>query len=122
MANQKNTEKTPSFLCNICDFKCCRRAEYKRHIETIKHKMLTDANKKTPENEIIIFNCICGNTYNHKSSFSRHKRTCIQVNTSIETNEPVLEIKETEMYKQMHEQIDSKTDKELKELVKDFFE
>jgi hypothetical protein len=119
MANQKNTEKTPSFLCNICDFKCCRRAEYKRHIETIKHKMLTDANKKTPENEIIIFNCICGNTYNHKSSFSRHKRTCIQVNTSIETNEPVLEIKETEMYKQMHEQIDSKTDKELKELVKD---
>jgi len=119
MANQKNTEKTPSFLCNICDFKCCRRAEYKRHIETIKHKMLTDANKKTPKNEIIIFNCICGNTYNHKSSFSRHKRTCIQVNTSIETNEPVLEIKETEMYKQMHEQIDSKTDKELKELVKD---
>jgi len=119
MANQKNTEKTPSFLCNICDFKCCRRAEYKRHIETIKHKMLTDANKKTPKNEIIIFNCICGNTYNHKSSFSRHKRTCIQVNTSIETNEPVLEIKETEMYKQMHEQIDSKTDKELKELVKE---
>jgi hypothetical protein len=119
MANQKNTEKTPSFLCNICDFKCCRRAEYKRHIETIKHKMLTDANKKTPKNEIIIFNCICGNTYNHKSSFSRHKRTCIEVDTSIETNKPVLEIKETEMYKQMHEQIDSKTDKELKELVKD---
>ena len=119
MANQKNTEKTPSFLCNICDFKCCRRAEYKRHIETIKHKMLTDANKKTPKNEIIIFNCICGNTYNHKSSFSRHKRTCIQVNTSIETNKPDLEIKETEIYKQMHEHIDSKTDKELKDLVKD---
>ena len=119
MANQKNTEKTPSFLCNICDFKCCRRGEYKRHIETIKHKMLTDANKKTPKNEIIIFNCICGNTYNHKSSFSRHKRTCIQVNTSIETNKPDLEIKETEIYKQMHEHIDSKTDKELKDLVKD---
>ena len=66
-----------------------------------------------------MFNGICGNTYNHKSSFSRHKRTCIQVNTSIETNKPDLEIKETEIYKQMHEHIDSKTDKELKDLVKD---
>jgi hypothetical protein len=84
MANQKNTKKTPDFLCEICDFKCSRKAEYKRHLETNKHKMLTDANKKTPNDKLLFFNCICGNKYNHKSSFSRHKGTCIIYKSSKE--------------------------------------
>ena len=84
MANQKNSKKTPLFLCKICDFKCCKQNEYKRHLETNKHKMLTDANKKTPKHESNSFVCICGNKYNHKSSFSRHKGTCIVYNSSKE--------------------------------------
>ena len=117
MDNQKNSKKLHFFLCENCDFKCFRKAEYTRHLDTNKHKMLTDANKKTPINEITIFNCICGNKYNHKSSFSRHKRTCVATDTS------VLEIKEIEIDMEtdteMYKQIDSKTDKELKDLVKD---
>ena len=70
------------FVCENCDFKCCKQNEYKRHIETNKHKLLTNANKKTPFSEQQIFNCICGNTYNHKSSFSRHKRTCLILKSS----------------------------------------
>ena len=84
MANQKNSKKTPLFLCEICDFKCCKQNEYKRHLETIKHKMLTDANKKTPNTESNSFVCICGNKYNHKSSFSRHKGTCVVYKSSKE--------------------------------------
>jgi len=84
MANQKNSKKTPLFLCEICDFKCCKHNEYKRHLETIKHKMLTDANKKTPNAESNSFVCICGNKYNHKSSFSRHKGTCVVYKSSKE--------------------------------------
>ena len=84
MANQKNSKKTPLFLCEICDFKCCKQNEYKRHLETIKHKMLTDANKKTPNAESNSFVCICGNKYNHKSSFSRHKGTCVVYKSSKE--------------------------------------
>jgi hypothetical protein len=88
MANQKNTKKTPKFSCELCDFKCCRQTEYLRHTDTNKHKMLTDANKKSPNCEIMIFNCICGNKYNHKSSFSRHKRTCVMViSPSVKTKE-----------------------------------
>jgi hypothetical protein len=118
MTNQKNAEKCHTFVCEICDFKCCKESNYKKHIETIKHKRLTETNKKMPKDESKIFVCICGNKYNHKSSLSKHKRTCITIDTSADTT-PVLEIKETEIYKQMHEQIDSKSDKELKELVKD---
>jgi hypothetical protein len=119
MTNQKNAEKCQIFVCEICDFTCCKESNYKKHIETMKHKRLTETNKKMPNQESKSFVCNCGNKYNHKSSLAKHKRTCIEVNASIETNKPVLEIKETEMYKQMHEQIDSKTDKELKDLVKD---
>ena len=119
MDNQKNTEKTPRFLCKICDFKCSRKAEYKRHLETIKHKRVTESNKKTPKDESNTFVCICGKTYKYRPGLAKHKRTCVAVNTSMETTIPVLEIKETEIYKQMHEHIDSKTDKELKDLVKE---
>ena len=84
MANIKNTKKTPSFVCETCDFKCSRKAEYLRHIETNKHKMLTDANKKTPINETNSFVCICGNKYNHNSSFSRHKGNCLIYKSSKE--------------------------------------
>ena len=119
MDNQKNTEKTPHFLCEICDFKCCRKAEYKRHLVTIKHKRVTESNKKTPKDESNTFVCICGKTYKYRPGLAKHKRTCMEVNTSMETTIPVLEIKETEIYKQMHEHIDSKTDKELKDLVKE---
>ena len=119
MDNQKNTEKTPRFLCKICDFKCSRKAEYKRHLETIKHKRVTESNKKTPKDESNTFVCICGKTYKYRPGLAKHKRICVAVNTSMETTIPVLEIKETEIYKQMHEHIDSKTDKELKDLVKE---
>ena len=113
MDNQKNTKKTPSFLCKNCDFKCSKQSDYYRHLETTKHKRVTESNKKTPNDESNTFVCMCGKTYKYRPGLAKHKRTCM------ETNKPVLEIKETEIYKQMHEQIDSKTDKELKDLVKD---
>ena len=120
MTNQKNAEKCHIFVCEICDFKCCKESNYKNHLETIKHKRLTETNKKMPKYESKSFVCICGNKYNHKSSLAKHKRTCNAIDKPVDTDTtPVLEIKETEIYKQMHEQIDSKTDKELKDLVKD---
>ena len=118
MDNQKNTEKTPNFLCKFCDFKCSRQAEYTRHLKTIKHKRVTESNKKTPNDESNTFVCNCGKAYKYRPGLAKHKKTCITIDTSADTT-PVLEIKETEIYKQMHEQIDSKSDKELKELVKD---
>jgi ferritin len=91
----------------------------------MKHKMLIDANKKPPKKEEQVFNCICGNKYNHNSSFSRHKRTCIAVkkhesksvtkeNDSNTINDVILE-SETKI----DEKKDSTTEKELKDLVKD---
>ena len=77
MATEKNSKKTPLFVCEICDFKCCKQNEYKRHLETNKHKRLHETTKKAPNNESKNFVCICGNRYNHHTSLAKHKRTCL---------------------------------------------
>jgi hypothetical protein len=77
--NEKNAKKTPFFACDLCDFKCCKQSDYDRHLETNKHKRLTETNKKEPISNPKTFVCVCGNKYNHISSLAKHKRTCISV-------------------------------------------
>ena len=89
MATEKNSKKTPTFYCEICHFKCYKNNEFKRHLDTIKHKRLHDATKKTPNDEPQIFSCICGNKYKHHSSLAKHKRTCIAINTPTDALEDV---------------------------------
>jgi hypothetical protein len=89
MATEKNSKKTPTFYCEICDFKCSKQNDYKRHLDTIKHKRLHDATKKTPNDEPQIFSCICGNKYKHHSSLAKHKRTCVTINTPADALEDV---------------------------------
>ena len=94
MATEKNSKKTPNFICEICDFKSCKQNEYNRHIETVKHKRLHAPTEKSTNIEPKIFNCICGKKYNHHTSLSKHKRDCLVIhkNTNTETNnEPTTE-------------------------------
>ena len=46
MTTQKNAQKTPIFVCEKCDFKCCKQSDYDRHVVTIKHKRLHGTTKK----------------------------------------------------------------------------
>ena len=80
MDNPKNSKKTPKFLCEMCDFKCCKKNEYERHINTIKHKMVTESNKKTPLGGQTSFKCVCGNEYKYRPGLAKHKRTCPKIN------------------------------------------
>jgi hypothetical protein len=80
---EKNSKKTPKFVCEKCHFKCCKQNEYRRHHNTNKHKRLHETTKKTPTTEQKSFACICGKKYNHHSSLAKHKRTCIAVNTPV---------------------------------------
>ena len=81
MDNQIMPDKMPHFVCKKCDFKCSKESNYKKHIETIKHKRLIETTKKMPFNEPKNFICICGKKYIHHTSLAKHKRTCSFVNT-----------------------------------------
>jgi len=83
MSTQINAKKCPIFVCEQCDFKCCKESNYKLHLDTIKHKRVTESNKKMPNSGNKIFNCICGNSYKYRPGLAKHKRTCVAVNTPV---------------------------------------
>ena len=66
-----------SYYCSYCDFDTINLKDYKRHITTKKHCILTP--KKTPDcNSIKVsqFLCDCGNRYEYASGLSKHKLKC----------------------------------------------
>lgn len=78
------------FHCEICDFKCSKQSNYNKHLLTRKHKILTNPNKKMPDDNIVLFSCVCGKKYKHNSSLCSHKKICdIYNNFEIENNKNI---------------------------------
>ena len=77
MANQKNAE---IFECDVCDFKCCKKSNFTKHLSTRKHLRLISLVEKNAENAEIIelkYECPdCDKKYKHLSSLSKHKKVC----------------------------------------------
>jgi hypothetical protein len=74
-------KKNAVFECVLCDFKCCKKSDWKRHVNTIKHCYRHNGNvQETPE--IILeqknadFICDCGKSYNSNSGLWKHKKSC----------------------------------------------
>jgi hypothetical protein len=73
--------KTPlKFCCDHCDFKCCKKSEFERHLDTRKHKILTNPDTIISQKTPTKFLCDCGKEYKHRQSLFFHKKTC-QINT-----------------------------------------
>jgi hypothetical protein len=57
------TSKTiVNFVCEICDFKCCKKGDLNRHLNTLKHKMIQNDNNNTSKHiePIPTYTCECG--------------------------------------------------------------
>jgi len=82
----KNTSKNiKKFFCEICDFECCKKGDYTRHLSTRKHKMVVNGSN-IPDKNIKKYFCECGKSYTHDSGYYRHKKTCTFINEKKETN------------------------------------
>jgi len=70
----KMPENIEKYICNICDFKCSKQSNYKKHIDTQKHikNSQNDIKKELIEEYI----CECGKKYNYYSGLWRHKKRC----------------------------------------------
>ena len=83
--NEQNEQKI--FICKLCDFKTCKKNNYNRHLQTLKHKNLSnsdiivtnsDKNEQKEQKEPInIFECICGKKYKYRQGLSYHKSKCM---------------------------------------------
>jgi len=70
---KKTTQKFPNFSCDYCDFVCCKKIDYERHLLTLKHKKNDDGLQKNhPEK----FACECGKVYTYRQGLWKHKKKC----------------------------------------------
>ena len=82
----KTPKNAKKFICEKCDFKCCKKSDYNRHLTTAKHNMERLERKKTPKNAIKYY-CECGKIYKVHSGLWKHKKICLQINASITQND-----------------------------------
>lgn len=76
--NDKQTSNYISkFVCVLCDFNCCKKGDWNRHIVTTKHKVTNDVkghnicDTKTP------YICdVCDKKYLSRNGLWVHKKTC----------------------------------------------
>ena len=73
-------KKSKSFYCDLCDYSCIVERDYKKHIETMKHRTHLIANTKIEKKT---YDCVCGKVYSHMSSLSKHRSKCDQYNKFI---------------------------------------
>jgi hypothetical protein len=93
-------EKTPitdqKYICECCDFKCSKKADWDRHIVRPKHINTSNGIEKRQKNATS-YMC-CGKVYKYYSGLCRHKIKCIEeknsnsdVNTIIEQNKKLVD-------------------------------
>ena len=75
MMTQKTPKNPLEYSCEKCDFKCCNKKDFKRHLATDKHKMMTNDYTKIPENPKAYI-CECGKSYKYRQGLSVHKKKC----------------------------------------------
>jgi hypothetical protein len=76
-SNKSNTE----YYCEKCNFKCCKKFNWDRHIHTDKHinhslgKEQKEEKEKKEKKEQI-FTCICGKQFKSNSGLWKHHNKC----------------------------------------------
>tara|TARA_B100000424_G_C22894140_1_gene475599 strand:+ start:218 stop:1282 length:1065 start_codon:yes stop_codon:yes gene_type:complete len=76
---KKNPQKIPKFFCEFCNYTTNNKKDYNKHLMTRKHKMIkmiTEDKKKSPDDNMQLFSCICGKKYKFESGLCRHKAKC----------------------------------------------
>jgi hypothetical protein len=79
MITPKAPKNAEFFICEKCDFKCCKKSDWMRHTSTSKHLMNKNNNALitdfTPKDKNYV--CVCGKNYKYQSGLCAHKKKCI---------------------------------------------
>ena len=80
METINETEKSPKFICELCDYKCFKNSDINKHLLTKKHiNSEKEYKKDTKDTTPKIHICDCGKEYMHHSGLWKHKKKCIDV-------------------------------------------
>jgi hypothetical protein len=87
---EKGEKGEDKFHCIYCDYKCCVKFSYERHLLTSKHikqvqmkqNETNETKKEKKEKNTHNNNCDCGLVFNSRTTLWRHKKTCIIIEKS----------------------------------------
>ena len=65
------------FCCDKCAFNTSNKFNYLKHLDTRKHKILTNTYQNLAKNATQLYECLCGKKYKHKQSLYSHKKICL---------------------------------------------
>ena len=72
----------PKFICEKCDYVCCKKGDFNKHLHSIKHNTTNTTNIQ----QEFSYSCECGKMYTHRASLYNHKKTCsLKIQSTIET-------------------------------------
>ena len=92
-----NPPKTPKiYHCEFCNLTTRSSKDYKIHLATQKHKMMTNGDAPIPKSPIT-YSCECGKAYKYRQGLSLHKKTCKPIVATTDTNNPFVIDKELVM-------------------------
>ena len=78
---KKHQKTKKKYACKKCDYFTCKKTDYKRHLETTKHTILTNTYKiPTPKKHT----CMCGKQYTHRQSLYTHRKKCSTIGEKFE--------------------------------------
>ena len=86
------TPKNAVYACKMCDFNCCKKSEWTRHTNTIKHihrhngnNLETLETNLAPKNAVHnAHECSCGKSYGSRSGLWKHVKNCHKNKTKLE--------------------------------------
>jgi len=64
--------------CELCDYTTCKNSDYKKHLQTLKHQNRENETFETGSKQNVAKNlqCICGVSFNNRTTLWRHKKKC----------------------------------------------
>jgi hypothetical protein len=89
--DKKNAKNAKLFICEPCDFKCCKQSNLDKHYLTLKHKKNDIELQENAKNADIII-CECGKEYKFRQGLWKHKKKCIQKEVNLEERGKITDI------------------------------
>ena len=74
MITKKTRKVAKKFVCKSCHYTSRNKYDFNKHLDTTKHKMVTQAVTHLAKSRHL--KCECGKTYKFRSGLSRHRKKC----------------------------------------------
>ena len=76
-----------NFICEFCDYTTSRKWDFKRHVESKKHRSVTQTTQNNAKCGKLRFNYICSNCdkdFSDRAGLWRHKKKCLVNNNVVQ--------------------------------------